>query len=124
MNAFDRAKMAYTSPDAPTRTLRGTEYDAFARITHRLKAAEMQAKRDFALLVRALQDNRSLWAVMAADVADGSNGLPLTLRQQIYALANFTNRHTSRVLAGAASPEALIDINTAIMRGLRKGAGE
>ena len=124
MNAFDRAKMAYASPAAPTRTLRATEYDAFARITHRLKAAEAQAKHDFAMLARALQDNRKLWSVMASDVAEPDNGLPLTLRQQIYALASFTNKHTSRVLAGTATPEALIDINTAIMRGLRKGAGE
>lgn len=122
MNAFDRAKTAYSSPDAPTRTMRGSEYDAFARLTHRLKAADTQAKRDYAALVKALHDNRALWSVLAADVADPDNGLPLHLRQQIYSLARFTDKHTSRVLAGAASAETLIAINTAIMRGLRKGA--
>lgn len=125
MNAFDRAKMAYSSPAAPTRTLRATEYDAFARITHRLKSAEQAARRDFAALVLALQDNRSLWSVMADDVADPGNGLPLALRRQVFELATFTNKHTSRVLAGETTAAALIDINTAIMRGLRgEGAGE
>ncbi len=124
MNALDRAKKAYASPETPTRTPRGTEYDAFARITHRLKSAGSAGGRDFAALARALQDNRNLWSVMAADVADRDNGLPLALKQKIYDLANFANRHTSRVLAGVATADALVDINTAIMRGLREGAGE
>ena len=124
MNAFDRAKTAYASAEAPTRTPRSIEYEVFAQVTHRLKAAEAQAQQNFALLARALYDNRALWSVMAADVAGDGNGLPLALRQQIYELARFTNKHTSKVLAGTATALALIDINTAIMRGLRKEARE
>jgi flagellar biosynthesis activator protein FlaF len=120
VNAFDRAKMAYSSPASPTRTLRGTEYDAFARITHRMKAAHAAGSLGFPALALALQDNRALWTVLAADVADDGNALPLTLRRQIFALANFVNKFTSRVLTGSAVADALIDINTAIMRGLRR----
>lgn len=120
MNASDRAKMAYSSPASPTRTLRGTEYDAFARITHRMKAAHGAGTLGFPALALALQDNRALWAVLAADVANDGNELPLTLRRQIFALANFVNKFTSRILTGSAVADALIDINMAIMRGLRR----
>lgn len=120
MNAFDRAQQAYASPASPTRTLRSTEYEAFARITHRLKAASGAGSKAFPALALALQDNRSLWSVLAADVANEDNALPLVLRRQIYALANFVAKYTSRVLTGGASIAALIDINTAIMRGLRR----
>jgi len=124
VNAFDRAQKAYSSPASPTRTLRGTEYDAFARITHRLKAAKAAGSQAFPALAMALQDNRSLWSVLAADVADDSNALPLKLRRQIYSLATFVAKYTSRVLQGAAAADALIDINTAIMRGLRREGAE
>ena len=121
MNALERAKTAYTAPGAPIRTLRGTEYEIFARITHRLKAASQAI--GFSAMARALHDNRDLWTTLADDVADEANALPLSLRQQIIALATFTRQHSSRVLAGTATVEVLIDINTAIMRGLKHDAG-
>ena len=39
MTAQILARAAYASPAAPTRTARSIEYDAFARVTHRLKTA-------------------------------------------------------------------------------------
>lgn len=85
-----------------------------------MKTANAAGSPGFPTLALALQDNRALWAVLAADVADDGNALPLTLRRQIFALANFVTKFTSRVLTGAAAADALIDINTAIMRGLRR----
>ena len=85
-----------------------------------MKAAHSAGTLGFPALALALQDNRALWAVLAADVANDGNGLPLTLRRQIFALANFVNKFTSRILTGSAVADALIDINMAIMRGLRR----
>ena len=113
------AKTAYSAPGQPTRTLRGTEYELFARITHRLKTALTLKSAAFATLVSALHDNRQLWIALAADVADGSNALPANLRAQIFYLSEFTAVQTRKVLAGKAGAEVLVDINTAIMRGLR-----
>ncbi|MCR9149161.1 MAG: flagellar biosynthesis regulator FlaF [Rhodobacteraceae bacterium] len=115
------AKTAYSNPGQPTRTPRTTEYEAFARITHRLKAAAALDKSGFSSLVRALHENRELWTILAADVAGSGNGLPPQLRAQIIYLYEFTMQHTSKVLAGDARPDVLIDINTAVMRGLRQG---
>ena len=116
------AHSAYASPAQPTRTARGTEYDLIARITARLRAAGSSGA--FADLVRALHDNRMLWATFAADVAEPGNGLPEPLKARIFWLAEYTDRHSDRVLAGEAGADALVEINTAVMRGLRGDAGD
>jgi len=123
VNAANLAKTAYAAPDQPTRTLRGTEYEVFARITHRLQVAHALGDAGFASLARALYDNRRLWTTLASDVADPGNQLPAPLRARIFYLAEFTNLHSSKVLAGSATAEVLIDINTSIMKGLRQSGG-
>ena len=124
MNAANLAHTAYAAPTAPTRTGRGLEYDLFARITHRLKsAAEAQGHRAKGAMVRALYDNRRLWTVLATDVADPGNQLPADLRARLFYLNEFTQTHSRKVLAGDASADVLIDINTAVMRGLRADRG-
>jgi flagellar protein FlaF len=119
--AHTLAKTAYSNPGQPTRTPRGTEYEVFARITHRLKAAAALDKTQFPSLVRALHENRELWTMLAVDVASPGNALPPQLRAQIIYLYEFTMQHTSKVIGGTATPEVLIDINTAVMRGLKQG---
>ncbi|MCB2135390.1 MAG: flagellar biosynthesis regulator FlaF [Rhodobacteraceae bacterium] len=120
MNAHLLARSAYSGAAASTRTDRGTEYEVFARITHRLKATASDPQTSPAARVGALHDNRALWTALATDVAVPSNGLPQALRAQIFYLAEFTILHTRKVLAGTANPDALIDINMAVMRGLRQ----
>lgn len=123
MNASILAKTAYANPDQPTRTLRGTEYEIFARVTHRLKLAGTRAKSDFSALARALYENRRLWTTLAVDVASPENQLPEQLRARLFYLNEFTQAHSRKVLAGDATVDVLVDINTSIMRGLRKEGG-
>ncbi|WP_457647684.1 flagellar biosynthesis regulator FlaF [Profundibacter sp.] len=121
MNAFNMAKTAYANSSAPTRTPRSTEYDAFAQITHRLKSA---SKTDnFSALAAALHENNKLWTLLAADVSDKDNALPESLRGRIFYLFEFTAQHSRKVLRKEASVDVLVDINTAIMRGLRSKEG-
>jgi len=119
VNALDLARTAYSSAKTPIRTEKSTEYDLFARITARMKSATVRKPDNIADLADALHDNRRLWILLAADVANADNALPQSLRAQIFYLAEFTLQHTPKILEGTASAEALIDINTAIMRGLR-----
>lgn len=119
MNALNSAKTAYAAPGHPIRTARGTEYEIFARITQRLRAAQAAEPSGFAQMAGALHDNRKLWTTLAADVAGRGNGLPEALRARIFYLAEFTRHHSRKVLAREASADTLIEINTAIMRGLR-----
>ena len=117
------AKKAYQGADQPIRTPRGIEYDAFARVTHGLKSANSGQGQDFPALARALHENRRLWTALAVDVADPGNKLPASLRARIFYLAEFTQVHTQRILTTKSTPDVLIDINTAMMRGLR-GEGD
>jgi flagellar protein FlaF len=120
VTALQHARTAYAPAAAPIRTPRSTEYELFARITHRLRKTEGGT---FAALAAALHENRRLWTILAADVASDGNRLPGALRAQIFYLAEFTRQHSDKVLAGEAGTDPLIEINTAIMKGLR-GRGE
>ncbi|PWE32370.1 flagellar biosynthesis regulatory protein FlaF [Maritimibacter sp. 55A14] len=120
MNASRTAQMGYGAATAPIRTPRGTEYEAFARITHRLRAAAETGGTGLSQLAEALHENRRLWTILAADVAEPGNSLPPQLRAQIFYLAEFTIKHSGEILRGKADAAPLIEINTAIMRGLRQ----
>lgn len=122
MNAQTMAKTAYATNRAPIRTPRGTEYEAFARVTRQIKATAELGQPGFARLVEALHTNRQLWTMLAADVAEQGNGLPQELRARIFYLAEFTAQHTRKVLAHEEDVIVLLEINMAVMRGLRTRA--
>ncbi|MEO3413235.1 flagellar biosynthesis regulator FlaF [Roseovarius sp. CAU 1744] len=119
MNAITKAQNAYRNDAQPIRTGRDTEYNAFAQITHRLKTASKLGTEGFKELVGALQDNKRLWTLLAIDAADNANTLPKELRARIVYLSEFTRQHSSKVLSRDATADALVEINTAVMRGLR-----
>jgi flagellar protein FlaF len=118
VNATLRAQRAYAAGAAPTRTEKGLEYEVIARITYKLRTAAAQKETAFAAFAEALNDNRRLWQLLASDVANDGNQLPAPLRARIFYLAEFTFTHTRKVMARKDDVQALIDINTAIMRGL------
>ena len=113
---------AYGDDRSAARTPRQDEYRVFARVTRELAAARDDAARDFPRLAAALHDNQRLWTALAADVALETNGLPEGLRAKLFYLAEFTRAHSRKVLDGEADAGALVDVNTAIMRGLRSAA--
>ncbi|MHA6264168.1 flagellar biosynthesis regulator FlaF [Arenibacterium sp. CAU 1754] len=121
MNALSQAQRAYSAVSAPTRTARSTEYEAVARITHQMQSADAKGSAGFTALVEALHANKKLWRIFAIDVADAANPLPKDLKARIFYLAEFTQQHTSKVLARRESVAPLLEINTAILRGLRSG---
>ena len=118
MNATEQARQAYAPASFPLRTGRSAELQVFTISTARLRAAADGGAVNFPRLAKAIHENRQLWIRLAADVADENNALSQDLRAQIFYLAEFTNIHSSRVLRGVARVDALIDINTAVMRGL------
>ena len=120
MEAARRALSAYGNPKASVKSPRQVEYQAFAKITQDLKGASAKTVIEFPKLAAALHENLRLWTIVATDVVVDENELPDGLRAQLFYLAEFTRAHTSKVLKGEAEAEALIDINTAIMKGLRQ----
>lgn len=121
MSMTNLAQAAYAPASAATHTPRDVEYHAFAYVTGQLADARDRAHETggMARLAEALHENVRLWAALAADCASEGNQLPVPLRAQIIGLANFARTYMARVLAGGETVDALIDINMAIMKGLR-----
>ncbi|WP_037228236.1 flagellar biosynthesis regulator FlaF [Roseobacter sp. GAI101] len=117
MNVINMAQRAYAPTAAPTRSNRSIEYDVIARITYRLKKAI--EKKDLGPLLEALHENRKLWRTLALNVSQSDNGLPEELRARLYYLSEFTNHHTSEVIRNKISAIPLVEVNTAILRGLK-----
>lgn len=119
MNAHTTAERGYLQNVSSTRSERRTEYEVIARITHRLRDAAQRAKRDYPAYVNALDENRRLWQAFAIDVADKDNQLPPDLKARIFYLCEFTEVHTKKILREKASIVPLLEINLAILRGLK-----
>ncbi len=123
MNTAVLAQSLYARPTRELGTERGIEYKAFSKVTARLASWD-ENKDSYASLAEALCENQLLWTVLGADVAGNGNTLPAQLRAQLFYLAEFTNHQTRKIMGGEAKPEVLVEINTAIMRGLRDCAIE
>jgi flagellar biosynthesis activator protein FlaF len=120
---FTAARSVYARPEAPHKTPRSLEYDLLARVTQRLASAWPSRAARFHLLAAALDENQRIWSTLASDVAGSKNGLPAKLRAQLFYLYEFTVQHSRAIRDNKASVEVLIDINTAVMRGLRGEGG-
>jgi len=119
MNAERLARAAYARPETVLGSPRALEYELLARATAALAAASEAEKPDFPALARALDQNLRLWTAFAADLAGAANGLPEELRARLLYLYRYTGSHSRAVLAGRAKAGPLIDVNRAVMRGLR-----
>ncbi|MEL6366281.1 MAG: flagellar biosynthesis regulator FlaF [Pseudomonadota bacterium] len=109
----------YAQTARSTGAPRQVEYKVFSQVTRRLSAAISGADTPFAELAEAMHENLKLWLVIASDLRDGSNELPVALKSGLLNLAEFTRVHTARVLEGDGDAAVFIEINTAVMRGLR-----
>ncbi len=120
MNAIAQAQAAYAGSKAPTKTDRSAEYEVIARISYRMKKAIQHD--DFPALIDALYENNKLWTALLVDVANPENALPDELRANIAYLASFTQQHSHKVMRKAASAVPLLEINAAILKGLKQEA--
>ncbi len=123
MNAQSMAIAAYGNPRTAQKTARAAEYEVMARITSRLRKAQNDNRESvkflsYPALAEALVENCRLWTRLAADLMDSDNPLPEALKGQLLSLAQFTLSHTDEIFEGRESAEVLIEINTAVMRGL------
>lgn len=123
MRHQNTARSIYAQPGAPMRSPRSVEYDLLARITQGLRTAWAARRHDFPALAAAIAENSHVWSTLAADVATPGNALPQPLRAQLFYLYQFVEQHSRKILTDKAGVEVLIDINTAVMRGLRGDPG-
>lgn len=119
MNVAERAREGYGRNAVPIKSPRAAEFEAIARISHRLRNAAKNKTKSFPEFVAALNENSRLWTTLAADVAQDENGLPPELRARLFWLANFTMKETHRILRHGGDVGILIEVNAAILQGLR-----
>ncbi len=116
------ASLANTAYDSSVRSIgsdRGIEYQIFSQVTRDLASVRADAHDYPAKLAAALHKNMKLWTFLAGEVAIEANKLPAQLRAGIFYLAEFTRHQTTKIRAGEADPNVLVEINTMMMRGLR-----
>ncbi len=119
MSATSQALRGYANNAASTRSDRRAEYEVIARVTHELRDRAMKKKTNFPAFVEALHNNQRLWTALVVDVMDAENPLPKELKARIVYLAEFTNHHSRQVLQKKASILPLLEINMAVLRGLK-----
>ena len=115
------AQTAYAAT-APVRTSRDTEYAAFQKVTAQMLRV-FRAGGPMADRAAALHRNRQLWTTLATDLASDDNDLPEALRAQLLSLADFSILNGRAALSDPEAMRPLIDINTAVMRGLSGESG-
>lgn len=119
MNVVERAREGYGRNAVPIKSHRAAEYEAIARISHRLRSAALTKDKNFAEYVSALHENKKLWTRLAIDVAHPDNALPQDLRARLFWLSEFTSKETKRLLKSEGDVSILIEVNAAVLHGLR-----
>jgi len=123
VNIIEQAHQAYAPKTSVLGTGRSAEHQLFSEITSRLRGASDQLPAGFPAFAEAVHANRAVWTHLASQVADDDNALTEDLRARIFYLAEFTAFHSRKILKGEADIAPLIEINTAMMRGLNPQGG-
>lgn len=118
MNLIDQARNAYAPKTSALRSGRSMEHQLFSEVTTQLRTTSNRLPMSFPEFAEAVHANRAVWTHFATQVAEDHNALSDDLRARIFYLAEFTSFHSRKVLKGEADIGPLVEINTAIMRGL------
>lgn len=121
MNAHTKARNIYAASFVTTKTPRSIEFAIMAKVTRQLQSAAAERSTDFPRFVTALDQNRRLWSMFTTDLLDADNKLDQTLKVQLIELGAFVQKHTTQILAQQAPVKPLLEINAAILRGLKDG---
>ncbi|MGH1576807.1 flagellar biosynthesis regulator FlaF [Planktotalea sp.] len=112
------AARRYSSLGEHTRNAKDLEYDLILGVTRELSKQDS----DFPSRVKILNKNERLWIGIATQVADQNNQLEPALRARLFYMAEFVIQQTGKILSGEAGSETLVEMNVAVLRGL-KGKG-
>lgn len=117
---MSKALKGYTEHAVSTKSGRRSEYEVIAKVTQQLRDCAMNAKKNYTAYAEALYTNQRLWTALVVDVVDDENPLPDELKARVIYLADFNRHHTRRILREKASVLPLLEINMAVLRGLKQ----
>jgi flagellar protein FlaF len=109
---------AYGRVQNTTEGPRQIEFRLLAQVTAALRTAKSQPD-DRPGYYKALIWNKKVWDAFMVDLVDDRNQLPADMRRSLIKLGAFVSKHTFAVMDGNAGIDALIEINTSIMDGLK-----
>jgi flagellar biosynthesis regulator FlaF len=115
------ALTAYGAVIRETEHPRTIEYRVLARAAGMLEMASLPGAGP-ADLAAAIHDNRMVWTAFATDLAEDGNSCETMLRARLLSLARWVFAESDRVLRARKNPQALIDVNRAVMLGLQPDA--
>ena len=119
MSAAHFAQQAYKNSQRELASEISIELKVFSQITSRMRAADISVPGGMSKLAEVLTDNMKLWNILFTDLSLSSNEMPDDLKAQIMSLAKFAQAQTLEILAGRAKHDVLVDINQAMMNGMR-----
>lgn len=111
---------AYGSVIRGTETPREIEYRVLARATALLESASLPNAGP-ADLSTAIHENRMVWTAFVADLAAPENGWDVALKGRLLSLARWIFAESDRAVREDKPLQALIDVNRAVMAGLKPG---
>lgn len=123
MQTAAMATEGYSQNRSQTKTAKSIEYDAVSKITFLMQSSLTPPGIPFSRLCEVIGKNRKLWRIFSLEALNPQNPLARETKERILSLASFVDSYSSRVLRREADPTALVEINIAIMRGL-KGEGD
>ena len=113
-----RAATAYGAVIRQTESPRDIEYRVLNNVTALLLEA-CRPDADPAALPRAIHENYRVWSAFAVDLAAAGNAWDDVGKARLFSLARWVILEGDRVMRERAAPNALIDVNTLIMQGLK-----
>jgi flagellar protein FlaF len=99
------------------KTSRDLEYFALLRIVKKLQNSI--ESNDRKSTIEAIYENNQLWTAFAADLINPGNALPDNIKLGLVAIAIYSIKRGGYVLKDNVDASVLVEINLAIMKGLR-----
>ena len=116
-----RGGAAYKQTILDTENPRSIERRVFSQITRDLENLRLEEAAENLSVSQqeALSRNQQLWNSLMFDCMEPENPLPDSLKAGVISLAIFVDRHTSDVMTGKKTVDALIAINRRMISGLK-----
>jgi flagellar protein FlaF len=109
---------AYGRVQNTTEDPRRIEFRLLAQVTGALRAAQADPN-DRPKLYNALIWNKKVWDTFMADLVDERNQLSGEIRKSLLKLGAWVSKHTFAVMDGKGTVDALIEVNSSVMDGLK-----
>jgi len=109
---------AYGRVQNATEGPRQIEFRLLAQVTGALRAAKSDPN-DRPKLYNALIWNKKVWDAFMADLVDERNQLSGDIRKSLISLGAWVSKQTFAVMDGKANIDALIEVNSSVMEGLK-----